>query len=100
MQQPHTQAELVAAATRVPTQRAAADVSPSLSRQEREALGLYLSGLTMDAVARRMGIATCTAKQYIDRVRAKYDVAGQRVRTRHQLFLAAHRDGLLTSSLL
>ena len=45
---------------------------PNLSIQELSALRLYASGLKLDSVARRMNVSPATAKEYLDRVRAKY----------------------------
>lgn len=66
-----------------------------LSAQQHRALVLYTSGLTMDAVGRQMGISTSTAKDYIDRVRAKYVKVGVKPRTKTELYVAAQRDGLI-----
>lgn len=74
---------------------AAAVESPELSRRELDALRLYASGLKLSAVAHRMGISPHTAKEYLDRVRAKYALVGRPARTRTELYAAATRDGLL-----
>lgn len=66
-----------------------------ISNQERRALILYSSGLTQDAVARRMGIAPSTVKHYLDRVRAKYEEIGIRARTKLELHAIARSEGLL-----
>ena len=68
---------------------------PQLSDQELLALRLYACGLKLDSVARRMGIAPSTAKQYIDRVRDKYAATGQQVRTKSQLYATAVEDGFI-----
>jgi DNA-binding NarL/FixJ family response regulator len=68
---------------------------PALSAQEERALVLYASGLKLDAVARRLGVAPSTAKQYIDRVREKYADLGRDARTKTELYAAAVADGLL-----
>ena len=68
---------------------------PELSPREHEALQLYASGLKVSAVAHRMGVSPSTAKEYLDRVRAKYQQLGRDVRTRTELYAAASRDGLL-----
>ena len=68
---------------------------PDLSPRELDALRLYASGLTLNSVARRMGISPHTAKEYIDRVRAKYSAVGRHARTRTELYAAATHDGLL-----
>ncbi len=69
---------------------------PKLSDQEQLALQLYACGLKLDSVARRMGVATSTAKQYIDRVRDKYAKLGQQVRTKTELSAIAAEDGFVT----
>lgn len=74
---------------------AAGDPVPDLSPRELDALRLYASGLKLAAVAHRMGISPHTAKEYLDRVRAKYAQLGRQARTRTELFAAAQRDGLL-----
>lgn len=66
-----------------------------LSAQERRALTLYASGMTIDMVARRMEIAPSTAKHYIDRVRAKYEEAGVSARTKVELNAVARKEGLI-----
>ena len=67
----------------------------TLSDQERRALVLYASGMTQDMVARRMGIAPSTVKHYLDRVREKYQSAGQPARTKIELHARARADGLI-----
>ena len=74
---------------------ASAPEAPELSPRELDALRLYASGLKLAAVARRMGISPHTAKEYLDRVRAKYGQVGRQARTRTELYAAAARDGLL-----
>ncbi len=69
--------------------------SVELSGQERRALTLYASGLTLDMVARRMGVSPNTAKHYIDRVRAKYTAAGIASRTKMELNTVARNEGML-----
>lgn len=68
---------------------------PELSPQESVALRLYASGLKMDSVARRMNVSPHTAKEYIDRVRAKYGAVGRQARTKTELYMRANEDGLL-----
>lgn len=68
---------------------------PDLSPRERDALRLYASGLKLAAVARRMDISPHTVKEYLDRVRAKYQQVGRPARTRTELYAEASRDGLL-----
>ncbi|CAB4931064.1 MAG: response regulator [Actinobacteria bacterium] len=69
--------------------------SVDLSAQERRALTLYASGLTLDMVARRMDVSPNTAKHYIDRVRAKYTAAGIASRTKMELNTVARNEGML-----
>jgi two-component system, NarL family, nitrate/nitrite response regulator NarL len=71
------------------------DPNVLLSDQERTALTLYASGLKMDAVARRMGVARTTAQEYIKRVRSKYVSAGYSVSTKTDLYRVARDRGLL-----
>ena len=68
---------------------------PALSHRELEALRFYACGMKLDSVARRMGIAPSTAKQYIDRVRHKYELVGQHARTKTELYTAAVDDGFI-----
>lgn len=77
---------------------ASADDAPDLSPRELSALRLYASGLKLSAVASRMGISPHTAKEYLDRVRAKYSAVGREARTRTELYAAASHDGLLRES--
>lgn len=69
---------------------------PNLSDQELLALRLYACGLKLDSVARRMGVASSTAKQYIDRVRDKYAQGGHQVRTKAELYAMAIEDGFIS----
>ena len=69
--------------------------SPELSAQELRALQLYTQGLTLRQVARRMSVSPYTAKEYLDRVRAKYQALGRPVRTKAEMQAAALQDGLL-----
>lgn len=68
---------------------------PPLSRQERRALCLYVSGLKLSSVARRLGVSDETAKSYLKRVREKYARAGREARTKLELYQRAVEDGLL-----
>jgi DNA-binding NarL/FixJ family response regulator len=74
---------------------AAAVETPELSPRESDALRLYASGLSMTAVGRKMGISPHTAKEYLDRVRAKYAAVGRNARTRTELYAAARTDGII-----
>lgn len=74
---------------------ASAAETPELSPRELDVLRLYASGLKLTAVANQLGISPHTAKEYLDRVRAKYGLVGRIARTRTELYREAHRDGLL-----
>lgn len=74
---------------------ASAAESPELSPRELDVLRLYASGLKLTAVANQLGISPHTAKEYLDRVRAKYAQVGRTARTRTELYVEANRDGLL-----
>lgn len=68
---------------------------PDLSGQELRTLQLYAQGLPLKVVARRMSISQHTAKEYLDRVRAKYAASGRVARTKTELHSVAREDGLL-----
>jgi len=67
----------------------------SLSNQERKALILYASGLKLEVVARRMEVAPSTVKQYIDRAKLKYRVAGIEIRTKTDMYKLLRDEGLI-----
>lgn len=75
-------------------------IRPKLSIQEERALILYASGLTIDDVASSMNVKPDTAKQYIDRVRAKYTSAGYTASTKLDLSRIAWVDGYIEPKLL
>jgi DNA-directed RNA polymerase specialized sigma24 family protein len=56
---------------------------------------LYASGLKIEAVARRMGVKTATAQEYIKRVRTKYSRAGVSAPTKTDLYRRARDEGLV-----
>jgi len=66
-----------------------------LSAQEKTVLIGYATGLTLAAAGRRAGIRPGTAKQYLDRVKRKYEQAGRPARTKLELAARAREDGLL-----
>ena len=68
---------------------------PALSEREMEAVTLYAGGLTMTAVARRMGVSADTARDYVERARRKWAELGRDARTKTGLYEAARRDGLI-----
>ena len=68
---------------------------PDLAPRESEALSLYATGLPMKSVARRMGVAEDTAKEYLDRARQKYARAGRPAYSKVDLYIRAVEDGYL-----
>jgi len=58
---------------------------PQLSQQEETVLMAYVSGLTLDAAARRAGVQPGTAKGYLDRAKAKYRALGRKADTKLDL---------------
>lgn len=72
---------------------------PKLSQQEVRALELYASGLSLAATAASMGIGRETAKQYVDRVRAKYAASGIPVHSQFDLARMAWNEGYLEHGL-
>ncbi|MCI0158074.1 hypothetical protein KNO15_15340 [Leifsonia shinshuensis] len=72
---------------------------PRLSIQEERALVLYATGLSLDEVAAEMNVQPYTARQYINRVKAKYTAAGVQARTRLDLGRIAWSDGYVEPSL-
>ncbi|MEW2583505.1 response regulator transcription factor [Streptomyces virginiae] len=67
---------------------------PRLSPRERQILLDYASGMTLKAAARRAGITVHTAKDYLDRVKAKYQQAGRPTYTKLDLALRVREDSL------
>lgn len=67
----------------------------ALSERERTAMVLYASGLKMETVARRMGVKTSTAQEYIKRVREKYMKAGTPLPSKTDLYRQAREEGLV-----
>ncbi|WP_207454686.1 response regulator transcription factor [Desertivibrio insolitus] len=70
----------------------------SLGRREQEVLHLYASGLPLKAVAEQLGIGVSTAREYLDRVRAKYIEVGRPAPTKVELLRRAVEDGILPRS--
>ena len=58
---------------------------PPLSEREHRVLMAYVSGLTLEATARSLGISSETARTYLKRVKAKYHQAGLPVYTKLDL---------------
>lgn len=77
---------------------AAIDSDPGfvdLSPQHRRVLELYAAGASTSAVAKSMGLSTETVKEYVDRIRTKYIVAGRPAPTKTDLYKRAIEDGWL-----
>lgn len=74
--------------------------SANLSPREREVLSLYASGFALKQVATELNIKISTAKEHIDRVRAKYSVIGRAASTKTELLVRAIEDGILEESSL
>lgn len=68
---------------------------PSLAPREAEVLRLYAAGLPLKSVARQVGVAEQTAKEYLVRVRRKYEEAGRPAPTKTHLLRRAVEDGHL-----
>ena len=68
---------------------------PALSEQEQRALTLYASGLKLQSVARIMNVKPSTVKEYIERVRVKYEALGRHAPTKIHLARNAEQDGYL-----
>ncbi|MFE5300815.1 response regulator [Streptomyces sp. NPDC056632] len=68
--------------------------APRLSPRERQVLLDYASGLTLKSTARRAGITVHTAKDYLDRVKAKYRQAGRPAYTKIDLAVRVREDSL------
>ena len=66
-----------------------------LSGQEERALVLYASGLSVAQVGEAMNVQPSTAKQYLDRVRAKYTQVGVKASTQLDLGRIAWSEGLV-----
>lgn len=70
------------------------DARPRLSPRERQILLDYASGMTLKATARRAGITVHTAKDYLDRVKTKYQQAGRPAYTKIDLARRVREDSL------
>ncbi len=67
---------------------------PRLSAQESLVLRMYASGATLQATARRAGVAYGTAREYLERIKRKYTDAGRPTRTKLDLVERAREDRL------
>ncbi len=68
---------------------------PDLSPAQQRVLTLYATGMTLDSVARRMGISAGTASTHLKRARLKYAELGRPARTRVDLYRQAVEDGIV-----
>jgi DNA-binding NarL/FixJ family response regulator len=68
---------------------------PSLTAREAETLRLYVTGMPIKTVARRMNVSIDTAKQYIERVRLKYRRVGRAANSKVDLYKRAVEDGIV-----
>lgn len=66
-----------------------------LSAQEERALVLFASGMTVESVARTMGVSPSTVQTYIKRVRAKFAESGEPASTKVDLHRRAQQEGYL-----
>lgn len=55
---------------------------PKLSPRESMVLELYASGITLDAVSRRVGIKPGTTREYLSRIKRKYAEVGRPIMNR------------------
>lgn len=69
--------------------------APALAPREAQVVSLYATGLPLKSVARRLGVAEETAKEYLSRVKRKYQAVGRPVRTRTELYRRAVEDGIV-----
>jgi len=67
---------------------------PDLTPREREVLTAYGSGMTVDAVGRRLGISPATVRTHLERAKQKYAEAGRPIRHRGQYGDRVREDGL------
>ena len=67
---------------------------PRLSPQERAVLTSYAQGLTLQAAARRAGVAYGTAREYLERVKRKYKDDGRPAYTKLDLANRLREDRL------
>jgi two-component system nitrate/nitrite response regulator NarL len=67
---------------------------PKLTPREREVLVAYASGMTLAAVARKLGVQPATAGQHLDRIKNKYRDLGRPTYTKLDLANRAREDEL------
>lgn len=67
---------------------------PSLSPMERAVLTHYAAGMTLDAVARRLDIKPGTVREYLARMKRKYEAVGRPAYTKLELAQRLREDRL------
>lgn len=67
---------------------------PRLAPKELQILLDYVSGMTLKSAARRAGVSPNTAKDYLNRVKSKYRLAGRPAYTKIDLAHRVREDGL------
>jgi DNA-binding CsgD family transcriptional regulator len=70
---------------------------PRLSQRERQVLIAWFQTENKEAVAKRLFIEPSTVATHLQRVRAKYAVAGRSAPTKAALVARAIQDGILTA---
>lgn len=68
---------------------------PELSPAQHRVLQLYASGMTLERVARQLGISTGTASTHLKRARLKYAELDRPAGTRVDLYRQAVADGIV-----
>lgn len=71
-----------------------APTRPRLAPKELQILLDYASGMTLKSAARRAGVTPNTAKDYLNRVKSKYRLAGRPAYTKIDLVHRVSEDGL------
>lgn len=69
--------------------------TPDLTPREKQVLKLYAAGLPLKSVARQVSIAEETAREYLTRIRRKYEEVGRPAVTKTDLYVRAIQDGHL-----
>ena len=67
---------------------------PSLSPKERAVLTHYAAGMTLEAVARRLDVKPGTIREYLARIKRKYEAVGRPAYTKLQLAQRLREDRL------
>ena len=67
---------------------------PGLSPKERDVLTHYAAGMTLEAVARRMDIKPGTVREYLARIKRKYEAVGRPAYTKLELAQRLREDRL------